>query len=85
MTRPGPTRPNGSPLPSCGLASWVVVELDGLLGAGVLHADDLEGLRASALTKLARAAIRHRHGGFDAGALARQLGGRAEAREEVAA
>lgn len=53
---------------SSGLPAWATVVLDGLLGAGVLHADDLIPLTTPALLEVAAAYVRASAAGeaFDA-------------------
>lgn len=59
--------PIALPVPAAGLPAWTVVRLDEALAAGVLHADQLDGLKPKQLTALARALVRAGYGdGFDA-------------------
>jgi hypothetical protein len=55
--------PNMTPLPSCGLPAWAVVELDGMLAAGILESDEIAGLSGNRLYLLALESVRARHRG----------------------
>ena len=60
---------NPNPLvASVGLPAWATVQLDGLLGSGIVHADELDGLRVHQLTALAASFIESTAAGepFDA-------------------
>lgn len=60
---------NAHPLPAAGLPAWAVVELDGLLGAGILSGELIDRLKTDELLDLAREAVRARHAGFDPAAV----------------
>lgn len=43
---------------SDGLSAWATVQLDGLIGSGVVDADQLDGLTTVQLSEVARRAVR---------------------------
>jgi hypothetical protein len=79
-----PHRPPPDPLlASVGLSAWATVVLGALLAAEVVDADDLDGLRARALSEIATAYVTAGASAmpFDAQAVI----GRARARQDCAA